>query len=114
MTSYQAVPPGTEHVAAAAGGQDATSAVTLAEGSIDTLVVLDGARGLEIAKLQDAAGSSQMPKGGAATGFGGTAPHGPGSPLPWLTVLAAGTLLAAGGALGFLRSRRRPRPAAQA
>ena len=110
VTSYQAVPPGTEHVTARAGGQDAASAVTLAEGSIDTLVVLDGAKGLEVANLQDAAGSTQMPKGGAGTGYGGTAPHGPGSPLPWLTVLAAGTLIAAGGGLGFLRSRRPRRP----
>jgi LPXTG-motif cell wall-anchored protein len=110
VTSYQAVPPGTEHVTASAGGQDAASAVTLGAGSIDTLVVLDGAKGLEVASLQDAAGSTQQPKGGAATGFGGTAPHGPGSPLPWLAAMAAGALLAAGGGLGFLRRRRSPRP----
>jgi Domain of unknown function (DUF4397) len=114
VTSYQAVPPGTQHVTVTAGDRDAASAVTLAEGSIDTLVVLDGAKGLEIADLEDAAGSSQMPKGGAATGYGGTAPHGPGSPLPWLEVIAAGAVLAAGGGLGLLRSRRahypRPRP----
>src|ERR1700744_1921390 len=72
VTPYQAVPPGTEHVTVAAGDGDASSAVTLAEGSIDTLVVLDGAKGLEIANLEDAAGSSQMPRGGAATGYGGT------------------------------------------
>jgi Domain of unknown function (DUF4397) len=110
VTSYQAVPPGTQHVTVAAGNQDASSAVTLAKGSIDTLVVLDGAKDLEIADLEDAAGSSQMPKGGAATGYGGTAPHGPGSPLPWLEVTAAGTVLAAGGALGLRRSRRGPCP----
>jgi len=107
VTSYQAVPPGTQHVTVTAGDGDAASAVTLAEGSIDTLVVLDGAKGLQITDLVDAAGSSKLPKGGAATGFGGTAPRGPGSPLPWLEVVAAGAALAVGGGLGLVRSRRR-------
>lgn len=112
VTSYQAVPPGTQHVAVTAGRQDAAAAVTLAKGSIDTLVVLDGAKGLEVTDLEDAAGSSQMPKGGAATGYGGTAPRGPGSPWPWLEVTAAGAALAAAGGLGLLRTRHRrgPRP----
>lgn len=115
VTPYQAVAPGTQHVLATAGGRSAASAVTLAAGSIDTLVVLDGAKGLEIAGLEDAAGSSHMPKGGAATGYGGAAPHGPGSPLPWLGVIAAGAVLAVGGGRVLLRGRRdrgpRPRPA---
>jgi hypothetical protein len=111
VTSYQAVPPGTQRVAVAGdtGARDTDTrdtAVTLTEGSIHTLVVLDGAQGLEIGNLVDAAGSSQLPKGGAATGFGGTAPRGPGSPLPWLEVIAAGSALAAGGGLGLYRSRR--------
>ena len=96
VTSYQAVSPGTETVtvAAAASSGDASSTITLAAGSVHTLVVLDGAGGLEIANLEDAAGSDQLPVGGAATGFGGTAPHGPGSPVPWLLVIGAGALLA--------------------
>jgi hypothetical protein len=112
VTSYQAVPPGTQRVAVTAGARDATTAVTLTDGSIHTFVVLDGARGLEIGNLVDAAGSSQLPKGGAATGFGGTAPRGPGSPWPWLEVMAAGSALAAGGGLGLYRGRRgrKPRP----
>lgn len=108
VTSYQAVSPGTQTVSVTAGAEDTASAVTLSEGSIHTVVVLDGARGLEVANLEDAAGSSQMPRGGAQTGFGGTAPHGPGSPVPWLAVIAAGALLAAGGALGLHRGRRPP------
>jgi hypothetical protein len=101
VTSYQAVSPGTETVTvagAASSGDaspgDASSTITLAAGSVHTLVVLDGAGGLEIANLEDAAGSDQLPVGGAATGFGGTAPHGPGSPVPWLVVIGAGALLA--------------------
>jgi Domain of unknown function (DUF4397) len=112
VTSYQAVPPGSQAVAVTG---DAPAAVTLTKGSIHTLVVLDGARGLQVDNLTDAAGSSQLPKGGAATGFGGTAPHGPGSPLPWLSAIAAGAALTAAGALGRRRARRgagrRPGPA---
>ena len=68
VTSYQAVSPGAETVAVTAGAGDAQSAVTLTAGSIHTLVVLDGAKGLEIANLEDADGSSQLPAGGAADG----------------------------------------------
>ena len=107
VTSYQAVSPGAESVTATAGAGDAKSAVTLTAGSIHTLVVLDGAKGLEIDNLEDAAGSSQLPAGGVQTGFGGTAPHGPGSPLPWLEVIAGGLALAVGGGLGLRRGGRR-------
>jgi len=106
VTSYRAVSPGTETVSVSAGGRDTRSTVTLAAGTIHTLVVLDGAHGLEVANLEDAAGSARAPVGGAATGFGGTAPRSPGSPLPWLLAIAAGTLLAASGGLGLRRSRR--------
>jgi hypothetical protein len=47
---------------------------------------------------------------GAATGFGGTAPHGPGSPLPWLEVIAGGLALAAGGGLALRCGRRGAKP----
>jgi Domain of unknown function (DUF4397) len=103
VTSYQAVPPGTEMVAVTGAGQDANSTITLAAGTVHTLVVLDGADGLEVANLEDAAGSAQMPKGGAQTGFGGTAPHGPGSPVPWLALIAAGAVLTLTGGLRLRR-----------
>jgi hypothetical protein len=54
--------------------------------------------------LEDAAGAGKPPLGGAATGFGGTAPHGPGSPWPWAALVGAGSLLAL---TGGLRLRRR-------
>jgi len=110
VTSYQAVSPGAESVTVTAGAGDTHSPVTLTAGSIHTLVVLDGAKGLEIDNLVDADGSSQLPAGGAQTGFGGTAPHGPGSPLPWLEVIAGGLALGVGGGLGLRRGRRRARP----
>jgi Domain of unknown function (DUF4397) len=104
VTSYQAVSPGTETVTVSAGTADATLAVTLAAGTVHTLVVLDGTSGLEIDNLEDASGSGQPPLGGVQTGFGGTAPHGPGSPLPWVAVIGAGSLLALGGGLRLRRS----------
>jgi hypothetical protein len=104
VTSYQAVTPGTETVSVTGSGQDASSRITLAAGTVHTLVVLDGGSGLEIANLEDAAGSGRPPAGSASTGFGGTAPHGPGSPLPWLIVIGAGSLLALTGG----RRLRRP------
>ena len=110
VTSYQAVSPGAESAAVTAGAGDTQSAVTLTAGSIHTLIVLDGAKGLEIDNLVDADGSSQLPAGGAQTGFGGTAPHGPGSPLPWLEVIAGGLALAVVGGLGLRYGRRRARP----
>ena len=110
VTSYQAVSPGVETAAVTAGAADAQSAVALTAGSIHTLVVLDGAKGLEIANLEDADGSSQLPAGGAQTGFGGTAGRGPGSPLPWLELIGCGSVLAVGGGLGVRRSRRGARP----
>jgi hypothetical protein len=80
--------------------------VTLTAGSVHTLVVLDGTSGLKIDNLTDAAGSTDSPRGGAATGFGGTAPAaGPGL-APWLGTLAGGVLLAFAGGVGLRRSRR--------
>jgi Domain of unknown function (DUF4397) len=105
LTPYRPVSPGTESVSA--DGGEANSRVTFAAGSVHTLVVLDGTHGLEIADLEDAAGSARAPAGGAATGFGGTAAHGPGSPVPWLVVIGAGSLLALAGGLGMRRSRPR-------
>ncbi len=110
VTSYQTVSPGVETAAVTAGAADAQSAVALTASSIHTLVVLDGAKGLEITSLEDADGSSQLPAGGAQTGFGGTAGRGPGSPLPWLELIGCGSVLAVGGGLGVRRSRRGARP----
>jgi hypothetical protein len=89
-----------------APGGHAAMAVTLTAGSVHTLVVLDGSSGLKIDNLTDAARSTDSPKGGAATGFGGMAPRaGPGL-APWLGTLAGGVLLAFAGGFGLRRSRR--------
>jgi hypothetical protein len=105
-SSYQSVQPGSPTVTFSAPGGHAAMAVKLAAGSVHTLVVLDGASGLKIDNLTDAAGSTDSPRGGAATGFGGMAPRaGPGL-APWLGTLAGGMLLAVAGGFGLRRSRR--------
>src|SRR5690242_17644773 len=91
-------------MAAIGSGSKATARFDMAAWTVHTMVVLDGAHGLEIVNLTDAAGAGQPPAGGVTTGFGGTAGHGPGSPLPWLAVIGAGALVAV---TGGLRLRRR-------
>ena len=106
VTSYQTVSPGTETVTVSSSGGNAKSSVTLAAGTVHTLVVLDGASGLEVVSLEDASGSGQPPSGGVSTGLGGTAPHGPGSPVPWLVAIGAGCMLALTGGMRLRRNRQ--------
>jgi Domain of unknown function (DUF4397) len=105
VSPYFTVDPGTETVKVTASGGDVNSTVTLGTGTVHTLVVLDGTNGLEIVNLEDAAGAGNVPAGAVGTGFGGTAAHGPSSPVPWLVVIGVGSLLALAGGL---RLRRRP------
>ena len=105
-TQYQAVQPGTPTVAFTAPGGHAAMPVTLTVGSVHTIVVLDGTSGLKIDNLTDAAASPVAPRGGAATGLGGTAPDGGAGLAPWLATLAGGMLLVATGGFGLRRSRR--------
>ena len=106
VSPYQTVSPGSQTVTVSAGAEEANSNVTLAAGTVHTLVVLDGASGLEVVSLEDASGSGKPPLGGVSTGFGGTAAHGPGSPVPWLAAIGAGALLALAGGLRLRRGRR--------
>jgi hypothetical protein len=105
ITTYGTDSPGTWMVHAKGGSETWSGQVKLTPGTIHTLVVLDSSSGLQVTDLMDAAGSSVMPNGGAATGFGGTAP-GPGSsPLPWLAAVAAGALLTLAGGYRLRRVR---------
>jgi hypothetical protein len=111
VTSYRTAHPGTwtVHVSGAAG---TATTVTLAAGTIHTLVVLDGSGGsLMIDNLQDAAGSAIMPHGGVATGLGGTAPRPAPSPAPWAATVAAGLLCSAAAACWLRRARHQARHA---
>ncbi len=106
-TSYVAVQPGAQTVRFTAAGEQTSMSVTLAGGSVHTIVVLDGPAGLKVDILTDAAGSQVAPTGGAATGLGGTAPRDVAPDLaPWLAMLAAGLLLVIAGVAWLRRSRR--------
>jgi hypothetical protein len=106
VTSYLALQPGTQTVQFSAPGEHTAKSVTLAAGSVHTIVVLDDPAGLKVGTLTDAAGSNVTPTGGAATGMGGAAPHPDPQTAPWLATLAAGLLLVMAGLVGLRRSRR--------
>jgi hypothetical protein len=107
VTTYQAVQAGVPSVVFSTPDGHTAMPVTLAAGSVHTIVVLDGTSGLKVDNLIDAAASQVAAKGGAATGLGGTAPGPPAPGLaPWLATLAAGLLLAVAGGFGLRRSRR--------
>jgi Domain of unknown function (DUF4397) len=105
VTRYGVSAPGTWVVHASGGTESWSGPVKLTADSIHTLVVLDSSSGLRVTDLMDAAGSSLMPNGGAATGLGGTAPGPAPSPLPWLAGLAGGLLVAASALIRLRRSR---------
>ena len=102
-TSYTTVSPGARTMRFVAPGQHTAMPVTLAAGTVHTIVVLDDSSGLKVDAVTDAAGSQIMPKGAVSAGFGGTAPRPPASPVPWLVTIAIGALLAAA---GLVRLRR--------
>ena len=103
-TPYTAVSPGAQTVHFTAAGQHTAMPVTLAADSVHTIVVLDNPSGLKVDAVTDSAGSPAMPAGAIDTGFGGTAPRPSGNPAPWLVMIAAGTLLAAAGAVRLRRT----------
>jgi hypothetical protein len=100
---YTDVPAGqrTIEITSTGGGQPVTANVDLPAGSVATLLVLDDpVVGLTVRTLVDSTGMSQMPAGGADTGYG------PPQPLtPWYACLALIALAGAGALL-----RRSPLP----
>lgn len=105
VSSYKAVHPATAALHIAGPNETVSSTISLAAGTVHTVVVLDAANGLSVDNILDAQGSAIMPAGGAATGLGGTAPHVP-SPLPWLLLIGAGSLAVAAGSLRLRRLGR--------
>ncbi len=108
VSSYQAATPATATLHVSGESETASATITLGAGTVHTIVVLDGSKGLVLDNFLDAAGSGDAPAGGVATGLGGTAPTVP-SPMPWVYLIGAGLLRAAAGGLA---ARRRPRPTA--
>src|SRR5262249_22936550 len=106
VTDYVSTPPGSFDVHFAGMGAKGSSDIALAAGTIHTLVVLDTSHsGLQIANLEDAAGSAVAPVGGANTGLGGTAPAPAPSPVLWVGLVAAGALIATAGAYRMRKVR---------
>jgi Domain of unknown function (DUF4397) len=106
VTDYVSTHPGSFDVHFAGMGAKGSANISLDAGTIHTLVVLDSSHnGLQIANLEDAAGSAVMPVGGAATGLGGTAPAPGPSPALWVGLVAAGALIATAGAYRMHRVR---------
>jgi Domain of unknown function (DUF4397) len=92
------IPAGTWTMSATAPTGTTSLPVTLTAGTVHTEIVIAApGGGIQIINLTDAAGAGEAPTGGVDTGFGGTAPHGPASPLPWLVLIGGGALLALGG-----------------
>ncbi len=103
VSSYTSIPAKTWTMQAIGPSETATERYDMAPGTVHTMVVLDGTNGLEIVNLVDAAGAGLPPAGGVTTGFGGTAGHGPGSPVPWLALIGAGALITLTGGFGLRR-----------
>ena len=98
------IPPGTWTMSATGSSAKTSMPITLTAGTVHTEIVIAApGGGIQIVNLTDAAGAGQAPTGGVSTGFGGTAPHGAGSPLPWLVLIGGGALL---GLAGGWRLRR--------
>jgi Domain of unknown function (DUF4397) len=106
-TAFVSAPPGTWTVQVAGPSEHTSEQVSLAAGTVQTLVVLDGQHGLLLDTLLDAAGSAVAPVSGVQTGLGGAAAR-PGAPLlPWAAAGLAGLILAVGGA-AFAGRRSQP------
>jgi hypothetical protein len=106
VSDYAPIPPGDWTMTASGSSAKASMPVALTANTVRTEVVLQTSSGIQILDLTDAAGAGTPAVGGAGTGFGGTAPHGPGSPLPWLAVIGAGALLALAGGVRLRRNVR--------
>jgi hypothetical protein len=108
VTSFVEVNPGTWSVKAAGTSESVTASITLAAGTIHTIVVLDGPGKLVLDDLLDAAGSKVAPAGGPATGFGGTAARPGVTIVPWAAAVIAGLVITVAGTARLMRRRRPP------
>jgi Domain of unknown function (DUF4397) len=108
VSSQTPIPAGTWTMTATGPAAKASLPVVLTAGTVHTEVVIAApSGGIEIINVTDAAGAGQAPTGGVSTGFGGTAPRSPGSPLPWLALIGSGALLLLAGGWQLRRDRLR-------
>jgi Domain of unknown function (DUF4397) len=107
FTSFVPVSPGTWSVTAAGASESVTASITLAAGTVHTIVVLDEPGKLVLDDLLDAAGSKVAPAGAPQTGYGGTAARPGASLVPWAAAAIAGLVITVTGT-AMLTRRRRP------
>ncbi|MEU7902046.1 DUF4397 domain-containing protein [Actinoplanes sp. NPDC049118] len=106
-TAYREVNPGrwTVRVTPSGGGRTSDLPCTLGAGNVYSLLVLDDKGGGLKPKLHiDAARQGKVPRGGVATGAGGSQPR---SPLPATLVLAGLAAALTGAVLAALRRQTR-------
>jgi hypothetical protein len=102
------IPPGTWTMSATGPSAKTSLPITLTAGTVHTEIVIAApSGGIQIVNLTDATGAGQAPTGGVSTGFGGTAPHGAGWPLPWLALIGGGALLVLAGSWRLRRGGQR-------
>jgi hypothetical protein len=111
VTPYRPVRPGTWTARVAGAGRQATARVTLAAGTSNTLVVLDGGGQLAIRVQQDPADSKAAAR--AAAGLGGSGPRSRWSPVAWLAPAASALLLGLAWLTRLRQFRRARRVAAR-
>ena len=107
VTSFVTVDPGVWSVQATGPSESVTASITLAAGTIHTIVVLDEPGKLALDDLLDAAGSKVPPAGGPSTGYGGTAARPAATLVPWIAAAIAGLCATLAG-IAMLTRRRRP------
>ncbi len=115
VSPYEIATAGDYSVAMRASGASPSSppvlstSVTIKAGHAYTVAGMGPESGLRLQVLDD---QLTTPPGkavirviqGVRTGFGGTAPHGPGSPLPWLAAIGVGALITLTGGLRLRRN----------
>jgi hypothetical protein len=112
-TAYQGIEPGTKTLRVQpAGGQATSVQTTITAGNIYSLLILQGADGkLSAAVLTDAKRAGAVPRGGVATGAGGTANAGGSLATSPVTVAGLLLLVVGAGIAGTVVIRRRYVPA---
>ncbi len=106
VSPQAAIPAGPWTMTATGPGGVGSLYVPLTAGQVHTEIVISGPdNSILIENVLDAAGAGVAPVGGVSTGFGGTASHGSGVPLPWLALIGAGILVTLASGLRLRRRR---------
>ncbi|TDD79484.1 DUF4397 domain-containing protein [Actinomadura rubrisoli] len=110
-TPYRVLPAGSTSVRVTGrGGARASTTLAMRAGTVHTVIVLDGPKGLRLLDLRDSSGSPGTPRGGVDTGLGGLAGAAPGHRASWSGPAALAVLAGTAG-IGAAAAVRRRRDA---